>query len=167
MLANWSGSDLQLAQGARELYFKAAEHEEMAPAWIAASERADADLRDVQRVTAELSSRWRTQRLEHEDALVIVGRLRLHDEVERLGADLAADTVDDGEQSEILEALAAAARLLESLPESWLIPLAEAAQRRGVTDRRMRQLCLESRVPGAHKRGKVWWLPADFVVLPP
>ena len=42
------------------------------------------------------------------------------------------------------------------------ITTAEAAQRNGLTQRRVRQLCVAGMVPGAQRFGRTWMVPAGF-----
>src|ERR1700676_3430067 len=42
------------------------------------------------------------------------------------------------------------------------ISLAKAAARQGVTTRRMRQLCSQDLIPGAHRVERRWLVPGDF-----
>ena len=39
--------------------------------------------------------------------------------------------------------------------------LKEAAEKWGISDRRINCLCLENRIPGATKLGNVWAIPCD------
>ncbi len=155
----------QLAKGAECLYLRSPELEEAHPAWISAADSRDLDFRDVSRVSAALADRWRTQPIDHDGTVAVFGRYRLLDDVEAIESSLHAG-FPDGEEDQAVTSLAAAARLLERLPEDWLIPVASAAERYGVTVRVMTKYCLSGRVPGAHKRGKRWWLPRVFEVLP-
>lgn len=42
-----------------------------------------------------------------------------------------------------------------------------AADRHGVTTRRIQVLAKAGRIPGAKKHGREWMIPANFKVLPP
>lgn len=42
------------------------------------------------------------------------------------------------------------------------ITTAEAAAKSGTTGRRIQQLCVEGKVPGAQRFGKSWMIPAGF-----
>lgn len=44
---------------------------------------------------------------------------------------------------------------------------AEAAARRDVSVRRIQKLIQQGRIPGAEMRSGAWFLPPDFIVLPP
>lgn len=158
---------LELAPGAVELYYRSPETEEIHPVWVDGAERGAYEPDDIDRVTAEIADRWRTQRLEHDETLLVVGRYRIMDEVENVRPLLGSTThVLEGEERHLVEALAAAAALLQVVPEDWLVPLAAAAEREGVGERIMARYCQAGRILGAHKRGRSWWLPRDFEVLP-
>jgi hypothetical protein len=47
-----------------------------------------------------------------------------------------------------------------------LITSAEAAERQGVSQLRIQQLCRARRIPGARLIGRSWMLPPDFMVTP-
>ena len=47
-----------------------------------------------------------------------------------------------------------------------LTPSAEAAQRLGVSLRRMQALCAARRVPGARLIGRNWMIPEDATITP-
>jgi hypothetical protein len=42
------------------------------------------------------------------------------------------------------------------------VTAAEAAAKSGTTDRRIQQLCVQGKVPGAQRFGKSWMIPAGF-----
>ena len=44
---------------------------------------------------------------------------------------------------------------------SFTITIAEAAKQRGISSRRVQQLCKEGAVAGAKKEGRSWLIPAD------
>ena len=156
---------LELAPGAVELYYRSAELEEMDAVWVDAAERAGEGVHDLDRVAAALAGRWRTQTLEHGGTVLVVGRYRLFDEIEEVRPLLGGDVLE-GEQRPLVEALAAAAELLQRVPEGWLIRSDEAAERSNVGERMFTRYCAQGRVPGAHKRGRQWWVPEDFEILP-
>ena len=39
----------------------------------------------------------------------------------------------------------------------------QAAEKWGISDRRVRTLCAEDRIPGAYRSGRSWVIPADAV----
>ena len=41
------------------------------------------------------------------------------------------------------------------------LSIREAAEKWGVSDRRINQYCSEGRIPGAERIGKAWVIPAD------
>lgn len=157
----------ELAAGAVLLYQRVAGLEEAEPIWVEAAETAGWRHDDVDRVAAQLADRWRTQRLELAGGGVLVaGRYRLLDEVAAVRERLEAAEVLESERDELLAALAVAVAVLQEVPEEWLVSAGTVAEREGVSPRRIRTLCLEGRIPGAHKRGKEWWVPSDYEISP-
>lgn len=49
---------------------------------------------------------------------------------------------------------------------SSMIPIAEAAEKRGINLRLLQRMCLARRVPGAKLIGRLWFLPEDFSITP-
>lgn len=47
-----------------------------------------------------------------------------------------------------------------------VITAQEAAEKRGVSIRRIQLLCRQRRIPGARYVGRVWLLPEDFTITP-
>lgn len=47
-----------------------------------------------------------------------------------------------------------------------VIPAKEAAERRGISLRRLQVLCKQRRIPGARLVGRTWLLPESFEITP-
>lgn len=47
-----------------------------------------------------------------------------------------------------------------------VITAKEAAERRGISLRRIQALCRQRRIPGARYVGRVWYLPDPFTIIP-
>lgn len=50
--------------------------------------------------------------------------------------------------------------------ETRMIPIAEAAKARGISERRLRALCKQRRIAGAKLIGRLWHLPENWSVTP-
>ncbi len=154
---------LTLEPGAEELYFRSPEGEEMSSVWVSAADEAGEDPRDIQRITAVLAEQWRCQVWERHEVTLVVGRYRLLDEALRIRDRMAS--LPTVEQRPLIAALATVSAVLQDLPEEWFIDAEAAAKVYSVSQRRMTQLIGQGRVPGAHKRGRLWMVPKEFEVL--